>query len=153
MTTFAPPYSDTRRGQITSSSQEVLPIRDDKHNTFDNSSPSTTSTTSRPITWLRLEKDLKSNGEFDTEICEMSTEGSGSSHQPIHPLIASEHIEPTYRTYKRRWFGLLQLILLNIVVSWDVGCSFNPINLNRVVDYDAICFRYCRCWIMLSARF
>ncbi|KAI9714373.1 MAG: hypothetical protein M1820_000334 [Bogoriella megaspora] len=24
-----------------------------------------------------------------------------------------------YRVYKRRWFGLVQLILLNIVVSWD----------------------------------
>lgn len=27
-----------------------------------------------------------------------------------------------YRTYKRRWFGLAQLVLLNIVVSWDVSC-------------------------------
>ena len=26
-----------------------------------------------------------------------------------------------YRVYKRRWFGLVQLILLNIVVSWDVS--------------------------------
>lgn len=26
-----------------------------------------------------------------------------------------------YRTYKRRWFGLAQLTLLNIVVSWDVS--------------------------------
>ena len=25
-----------------------------------------------------------------------------------------------YRVYKRRWFGLTQLVLLNIVVSWDV---------------------------------
>jgi hypothetical protein len=25
-----------------------------------------------------------------------------------------------YRVYKRRWFGLVQLILLNIIVSWDV---------------------------------
>lgn len=25
-----------------------------------------------------------------------------------------------FRVYKRRWFGLLQLVLLNIVVSWDV---------------------------------
>ena len=27
-----------------------------------------------------------------------------------------------YKTYKRRWFGLVQLVLLNIVVSWDVRC-------------------------------
>ena len=26
-----------------------------------------------------------------------------------------------YRAYKIRWFGLTQLILLNIVVSWDVS--------------------------------
>lgn len=26
-----------------------------------------------------------------------------------------------YRTYKRRWFGLAQLTLLNIIVSWDVS--------------------------------
>jgi FLVCR family MFS transporter 7 len=26
-----------------------------------------------------------------------------------------------YRVYKRRWFGLTQLVLLNIIVSWDVS--------------------------------
>jgi len=26
----------------------------------------------------------------------------------------------TYKVYKRRWFGLVQLTLLNIIVSWDV---------------------------------
>lgn len=25
-----------------------------------------------------------------------------------------------YKVYKRRWFGLVQLVLLNIIVSWDV---------------------------------
>lgn len=30
-----------------------------------------------------------------------------------------------YRVYKRRFFGLIQLILLNIIVSWDV-CSILP---------------------------
>lgn len=30
-----------------------------------------------------------------------------------------------YRVYKIRWFGLTQLILLNIVVSWDVS-SISP---------------------------
>ena len=29
--------------------------------------------------------------------------------------------QPVYRVYKRRWFGLVQLALLNIVVSWDVS--------------------------------
>lgn len=26
-----------------------------------------------------------------------------------------------FRVYKRRWFGLVQLVLLNIIVSWDVS--------------------------------
>jgi hypothetical protein len=29
-----------------------------------------------------------------------------------------------YKVYKRRWFGLAQLVLLNIMVSWDVSASF-----------------------------
>jgi len=28
-----------------------------------------------------------------------------------------------YRVYKRRWFGLVQLTLLNIIVSWDVSLA------------------------------
>ena len=30
-----------------------------------------------------------------------------------------------WKVYKRRWFGLTQLVLLNVVVSWDVSsCGF-----------------------------
>lgn len=29
-----------------------------------------------------------------------------------------------YKVYKRRWFGLAQLTLLNIIVSWDVSLPF-----------------------------
>jgi hypothetical protein len=32
---------------------------------------------------------------------------------------------PEFKTYKRRWFGLVQLVLLNIIVSWDVSISSN----------------------------
>lgn len=28
---------------------------------------------------------------------------------------------PLYKVYKRRWFGVVQLTLLNIIVSWDVS--------------------------------
>lgn len=30
-----------------------------------------------------------------------------------------QHV-PGYKVYKRRFFGLAQLVLLNIVISWDV---------------------------------
>jgi len=33
----------------------------------------------------------------------------------------SINAQPTeYRTYRRRWFGLITLTVMNIVVSWDV---------------------------------
>ena len=37
----------------------------------------------------------------------------GLDQLPCSPIV--------YRVYKRRFFGLCQLVLLNIVVSWDVG--------------------------------
>jgi len=33
------------------------------------------------------------------------------------------HSYAHFKVYKRRWFGLAQLVLLNIVVSWDVGIA------------------------------
>lgn len=32
---------------------------------------------------------------------------------------------PTYKVYKRRFWGLAQLVLLNVVVSWDVRALEN----------------------------
>lgn len=44
------------------------------------------------------------------------------------PVVTSNttvsHVEGRYKVYKRRFFGLAQLVLLNIVVSWDV-CKSN----------------------------
>lgn len=31
-----------------------------------------------------------------------------------------------YKVYKRRWFGLAQLTLLNIIISWDVSVLRSP---------------------------
>ena len=40
-------------------------------------------------------------------------------------LANGQHV--VYRVYKIRWFGLTQLILLNIIVSWDVSRIITPI--------------------------
>lgn len=42
-------------------------------------------------------------------------DGRGDGEREAQPTMLVR-----YRVYKRRWFGLLQLVLLNIVVSWDV---------------------------------
>ncbi|KAK5987875.1 MFS-type transporter [Cladobotryum mycophilum] len=40
-----------------------------------------------------------------------------------------------YRTYKRRWFGLVQLTLMNIVVSWD-WLTYAPVADNAAAYYN-----------------
>jgi len=50
---------------------------------------------------------------------------------------SSDHAKPVgtdavgieYKAYRRRWFGLLQLTLLNVIVSWDVSGTF-PFSLS-----------------------
>lgn len=51
------------------------------------------------------------------------------------PMIAREANgdQGVYRVYKRRWFGLTQLVLLNIVVSWDVRGIFKQCPLNILI--------------------
>lgn len=58
--------------------------------------------------------DAQSNGEAS------GSRPSAAGEDELAP-INGEHTE--YRVYKIRWFGLTQLILLNIVVSWDVSSS------------------------------
>lgn len=38
--------------------------------------------------------------------------------------VAPEAVGVEYKVYKRRWFGLVQLTLLNIIVSWDVSAFY-----------------------------
>ncbi|KAF2642712.1 MFS general substrate transporter [Massarina eburnea CBS 473.64] len=40
-----------------------------------------------------------------------------------------------YKVYKRRWFGLAQLVLLNIVVSWD-WLTFAPVSTTAAEYFD-----------------
>jgi MFS transporter, FLVCR family, MFS-domain-containing protein 7 len=48
----------------------------------------------------------------------------GIERSPSRQPITSQ---TTYRVYKRRFFGLSQLVLLNIIVSWD-WLSFSPVS-------------------------
>jgi hypothetical protein len=52
----------------------------------------------------------RSDGESST-----ARQSEGESRMDSQPA--------EYRVYKRRWFGLLQLVLLNVIVSWDVSVS------------------------------
>ena len=61
-----------------------------------------------------------------------------------------------YRVYKRRWFGLVMLMLLNIIVSWDVskflffsfpfffGCVFALSFLDGLLSFGMVDGWWCR---------
>lgn len=43
------------------------------------------------------------------------------------PADGSQAAEgPRFKVYKRRWFGVVQLVLLNTIVSWDVSYRVPP---------------------------
>lgn len=49
---------------------------------------------------------------------------------------------PVYRVYKRRWFGLMQLVLMNIIVSWDVSfeCSMLYFSTQSRLTAESVAF-------------
>ncbi len=63
--------------------------------------------------------DAQQSAPMSEETRVNSGEGSVDSRS-IGPQVE-------YKVYKRRWFGMLQLVLLNIIVSWDVSISLEPI--------------------------
>ena len=66
--------------------------------------------------------DDASNGEA-------SALGAVRTAESTMPISGPQ--ETTYRTYKMRWFGLGQLVLLNIVVSWDVSNALCSIRVRK----------------------
>ena len=60
--------------------------------------------------------DSGRNVESSASAVEGPSDGSASAQQ--------QHVSDrtqNFKVYKRRWFGLFQLTLLNIIVSWDVS--------------------------------
>lgn len=58
--------------------------------------------------------DGQSNGEAS------GSRPSAGGEEEVAPINGGN---TEYRVYKIRWFGLIQLILLNVVVSWDVSTT------------------------------
>ncbi|KAK9380909.1 major facilitator superfamily domain-containing protein [Kockiozyma suomiensis] len=64
--------------------------------------------------------------------------GSSQPSQDSKAVVINDPVEefsqaPVYRSYKRRWYGLVALMLLNIVASW-AWLTFAPISSN-VADF------------------
>ncbi len=69
--------------------------------------------------------DSKNGSAQDVELEETETMRAGTGAVPPgadqNAPAAGGAGAVEYRVYKRRWFGLVQLALLNIIVSWDVS--------------------------------
>ncbi|KAK6437779.1 hypothetical protein LTR95_006021 [Oleoguttula sp. CCFEE 5521] len=65
---------------------------------------------------------------------EVNADGPSSSSTGFADFTEAPD-EAVYRVYKRRFFGLTQLILLNIVVSWD-WLTFSPVSTSASQYFD-----------------
>lgn len=53
-----------------------------------------------------------------TDGAQLDVDGTDVDEGTTASVAAAERV---YKVYKRRWFGLVQLTLLNIIASWDVS--------------------------------
>ena len=115
------PQNHARQGPVPSKSQERLLPRPPQ--TYQRNSPP-------PFTWLDLEPIDSTDDDKHALYRHEMTNTKGNKEMAESPPQANGPQSETqvYRTYKRRWFGLVQLILLNIVVSWDVRLSLHTKN-------------------------
>ena len=134
---MADPKDDGRHGTYTTRAtpiEKTAGAGDEKEK--DNA---TAIETNRPpaggYTALRTDEDPREDGRFpDTDDVagagvELRHSRSPVLKEPGNILREHEARESAeggaevheYRVYKRRWFGLVQLTLLNIIVSWDVS--------------------------------
>jgi hypothetical protein len=63
--------------------------------------------------------ETRDNLEISRSVSNGGPSESGATLRDAHEDAVQSH-EPL-RLYKRRFFGLFQLVLLNIIVSWDVS--------------------------------
>lgn len=85
--------------------------------------------------WVRMEPlPLPKGGEKGSSravqnVAVETQESSSYRDEPPLDVRPNIHTRTTstatqqYRVYKRRWVGLIQLVLLNIIISWDVSKS------------------------------
>lgn len=68
----------------------------------------------------------KNQARIEAEYMDEERNGATSSRdRSTDDDVAPAGERVVYRVYKIRWFGLMQLVLLNIVVSWDVSTTIS----------------------------
>ncbi|KAI0887988.1 MFS general substrate transporter [Annulohypoxylon maeteangense] len=76
------------------------------------------------------------SGSTDIDINDLAAIANRSGEDLENASIDNgDRASITYKVYKRRWFGLVQLTLLNIIVSWD-WLTFSPVSQNAAIYYN-----------------
>lgn len=78
-----------------------------------------------PLEQVRSNEELLGHDELAGHTVRRSRDG-GIQGDDERGGITGDSGPIVWKVYKRRWFGLAQLVLLNVVVSWDVSsrCFF-----------------------------
>ncbi|OBT65512.1 hypothetical protein VE03_05005 [Pseudogymnoascus sp. 23342-1-I1] len=95
----------------------------------DSATLGTTATASGPTKGGEGEREAKKGG-WRRWFGKMNSSAEGEALENMGSrdgLLEGGGGEVVWKVYKRRWFGLLQLVLLNVVVSWD-WLSFAPVS-------------------------
>ncbi|KAH8904382.1 major facilitator superfamily domain-containing protein [Coniochaeta sp. PMI_546] len=82
-------------------------------------------------------QDKEDGAEVELRATQSPSHGGPSSSAPGDERgVSGEGGEAAheYKVYKRRWFGLVQLTLLNIIVSWD-WLTFSPVSSNAALYF------------------
>lgn len=123
-------------------------VSDDKARAHPTTGNSTTTKTAayEPVATVGVElvdsatTDSSAGGCRAVSSSDGGTMGHGEQQQQG---LEHENEHGEYRVYRRRWFGLAQLVILNIIVSWDVR-TFYPflcifVARRRVLMLRGIC--------------
>jgi MFS transporter, FLVCR family, MFS-domain-containing protein 7 len=89
---------------------ELVEIKNLKQPTMENNDAKRSADTTKSLVEAHHKGDPESSAQGEPTLAPTS--------QPAQPSIPSQPQQ--FKVYKRRWFGLFQLSLLNIIVSWDV---------------------------------
>ena len=77
--------------------------------------------------WRELKEEDRAGRDIELPSRTRSRDGTDAGAEPGEGegaalgATAQRRGDMEYRVYRRRWFGLIQLTLLNIIVSWDVS--------------------------------
>jgi hypothetical protein len=117
--------------------KEGMDKDDEKENTR-----TTTGITSGDVIQVEMDELTTQTRQPGIEPSARAPPGSALSRNADAGGDGTERAVSEYKVYKRRWFGLVQLTLLNIIVSWDVSdkwlLSLSSRSAFRVLETTAV---------------